>query len=150
MTAKNTMSSRILIIIMEKPPCFIDDLKCNALNCKSQAHSHFAAINFCVTLSVFRMLQLHIRRGTGLPVPDNLRILSIFTFSLAPYERSSVLLIDFSQFFYTVNIWLIDALNASSAAVVTAGAELAVDAARPPQSLIHDFNTFFSRRILYQ
>ena len=96
------------------------------------------------------MLQLHIRRGTGLPVPDNLRILSIFTFSLAPYERSSVLLIDFSQFFYTVNIWLIDALNASSAAVVTARAELAVDAARAPQSLVHDFYTFFSCGILYQ
>ena len=96
------------------------------------------------------MLQLHIRRGTGLPVPDNLRILSIFTFSLAPYERSSVLLIDFSQFFYTVNIWLIDALNASSAAVVTAGAELAVDAARTPKRLVNDFNTLFSRRILYQ
>ena len=96
------------------------------------------------------MLQLHIRKGTGLPIPYKLRFRNIFIFILAPHERRPVLLIDFSELFHPVDIRLINILNTSSAAVVTAGAELAVDAARTPKRLVNDFNTLFSRRILYQ
>ena len=71
-------------------------------------------------------------------------------FTLSPDKRCVVLRIDFPDFLYAIDIGLVDALNAAPAAVVTAGAELAVDAARAPQRLVDDLLPLFPCSVLDQ
>ena len=71
-------------------------------------------------------------------------------FTLSPDKRGVVLRIDFPDFLYAIDIGLVDALNAAPAAVVTAGAELAVAAARAPQRLVDDLLPLFPCSVLDQ
>ena len=77
-------------------------------------------------------------------------MVSAVRYFLSPYERGIILSIYFTDFFQTIDIGLVDAVDASAAAVVAAGTELTVDAARPPQGLMDDSLTFFPRGVLYQ
>ncbi len=61
-----------------------------------------------------------------------------------------VFLIDLPDFFQSVDIWLIDAFDASAAAVITAGAEFTIHSAEPPERPVDDLFPFFSCRIFDQ
>ena len=63
---------------------------------------------------------------------------------LAPHKGSIVFCVDLPDFFFTVYIILINSLDASAPTIITAGAELAVDAACAPQRLVDDLNTLLS------
>ena len=69
---------------------------------------------------------------------------------LAPHKGSIVFCVDLPDFFFTVYIILINSLDASAPTIITAGAELAVDAAGSPQRLVNDLNTFLPRGVFDQ
>ena len=69
---------------------------------------------------------------------------------LSPHEGGIILLIYFTDFLQAIDVGLVDVFDAPAAAVVAAGTELTVDAARPPQGLMDDSQTFFPRGVFYQ
>ena len=77
-------------------------------------------------------------------------MVSAVRYFLSPYERGIILSIYFTDFFQTIDIGLVDAVDASAAAVVAAGTELAVDAACAPQRLVDDLLPLLPRCVLDQ
>ena len=62
----------------------------------------------------------------------------------APDERCAEFFVDFSNFLYSVDVGLVDALDPAAAAIIAAGTEFAVNAACAPQGLVNDADSFFS------
>ena len=62
----------------------------------------------------------------------------------APDERCAEFFVDFSNFLYSVDVGLVDALDPAAAAIVAAGTEFTINSACSPQGLVNDADSFFS------